>query len=163
MTTYTTNTAVVYPDGTAQYTASVSTPHGDYDLPGIYETTWNGSDRWNNTAAQVAAGLANGYFGAGGKSCFYRSMLGSKPVGVTLTNTTGRAILVWATSAANRHPSNVWIHVNGIEAAISGGDHDEGWATSGTMAVVPHGATYLVSGNNNGVANSISGWFELSL
>ena len=111
----------------------------------------------------MSGGTATGYFGAGGKGMFYRNAYGVKPINTNLTNTTGRAMAVWATSSANRHPSFVWIYVNDIVASFNGGDHDEGWATSGTFAIVPPGATYRVYGDNNGVPNQISQWVELSL
>ena len=91
-----------------------------------------------------------------GFSQSWQNITGSRTAGVTYTNTTGRPIAL-AVSTNNAATSGIVITVAGVTVQSSSGSVGGGAFTSDAFAIVPPGATYVVTT----LAVAISTWNEL--
>lgn len=86
---------------------------------------------------------------------YWRNLTSQRSLGVTYTNTTGRAIAVHATSGSGFRSGAMTITISGVVLTGISVSQDAS-STSCITAIVPPGATYLIS-TNKGLAN----WSEL--
>jgi hypothetical protein len=84
----------------------------------------------------------------------WQNLIGSRTLGTTYTNTTGRPIVVTACSASAAS-IGFSITVNGILNANGVSNNNVGGAVQWCSAIVPNGNTYSV------VGTSLGGWVEL--
>ena len=85
----------------------------------------------------------------------WQSVTGSRALGTTYTNSTGRPILVNIVASRSNAAGTLGITV----AGVSTGDLDIAQAVEGFVsAIVPSGATYLISGST---LTTINAWVEL--
>lgn len=106
----------------------------------------------SNNDITLAGNLLSGVFGVGQS---WQSLAGSRALGVTYTNATGKPIAIQVGTGSSA-TSNCRINVSGV--FVFGSDTTAGF-TSQAFAIIPPGSTYTVTvSNGTGIVNS---WSEL--
>jgi len=108
------------------------------------------------TAANVVEVLAYTPFlnQAVGYGQTWQDVTGSRAIGTTYTNSTGKAIFL-AVSAVGGANAHIGITVNGVQT-IYGGYNSANLSAPSTSLIIPAGATYSVQ-----AATALNKWFEL--
>jgi len=84
----------------------------------------------------------------------WQDVTGSRAIGTTYTNSTGKAIFL-AVSAVGGANTHIGITVNGVQT-IFGGYNSATLSAPSTSLIIPAGATYSVQS-----ATALNKWFEL--
>lgn len=116
--------------------------------------TSNGTT-WQSTTPAVQPSLGVGQT--------WQNLIGSRALGSTYTNSTGKPIMVSVsvTANSNSNSNTLQISVSGVSVYNSTQFTTNNPFVVAAITVVPNGATYVVTGSANGTAPALSLWAEL--
>lgn len=135
-----------------------------YRLLGFLESTQAAAGTWATAPSLVSGGASPLAMWLSGYGQTRQDVTGSRSIGVTYTNTTGRRIKVWACVAgANTGGAcGAGINVDGalIASVTTSESNGASWGplVQALFAEVPPGSTYAVA--NTTLTNSLSSWRE---
>lgn len=146
-----------FADGVAPLDANVKIPH--VYLPDIVNNTYTNDP---NKLLSAAAGLdlqqqiTNAYNQQFGIGQLYQDVTGSRAVGTTYTNSTGRPIVVCVSAREYTKSTLIIATVQGVTFRIGADSHPYDTYAAGSV-VVPNGATYSITITNG----NLETWVEL--
>jgi hypothetical protein len=130
---------------------------GDINITQATAGTWvNQPSAINGLALRLLPGM----MGLGGDGYAWQNVAGSRAIGTTYTNTSGRPIMVCVAASVGTQNSSLTITINGAGVSTSGGAYFANAGVSISGVVVPNGATYSVTLVGGGTS-SLGYWTEL--
>jgi hypothetical protein len=152
---------IASPNSNSDRTVNLPDAGGDMVLTTATQTLTNKTiDASQLVAASVTATQLATAVQPVGVGQTWQNVTGSRALGTTYTNSTGRPIQVNAWGDGNAFQDrNIQLIVNGVLVDASmASEGSSGGGVGNVSAIVPSGATYVVSFNIDGV---LQGWIEL--
>ena len=135
-----------------------------YRLIGFLESTQAAAGTWATAPSLVSGGISPLAMWLSGYGQTRQDVIGSRSIGTTYTNTTGRRIKIWVSiaGASSGGACGASINVDGAQMANLTTSESNGASWNSLVQVlfaeVPPGSTYSVT--NSALTNSLTGWRE---
>ena len=135
--------SVILGNGTSALSGNLVAPSTSGNVLTSNGTTWT-------SAAAISIGVGQ----------TWQSVTGSRALGTTYTNSTGRPIMVSMTVARTSDGANATLSVGGVAACVAGGGSVQSGFTlhSNFSAIIPDSTTYVVTTSGS---VSLTSWAEL--